>query len=132
MRGVVPDKESQSPSCNKNVTFERRCQYRSLFGRLEADQRKVCELQQSGTAPLTFTFMTLSPRSSPSIFAYCKLSKTGGGNGLGTRLLVSPHSSLSSLQIVFPKGAHYALPDLATCGYEVVGIDWTIDPLVAR
>ena len=45
---------------------------------------------------------------------------------------MSPHSSLSSLQIVFPKGAHYALPDLATCGYEVVGIDWTIDPPAAR
>ena len=30
--------------------------------------------------------MTLSPRPSPSVFAYCKRSKTGGRNGLGTRL----------------------------------------------
>ena len=49
-----------------------------------------------------------------------------------TGALLGPHSSVSSSQIVFPKGAHYALHDLATCGYEVVGIDWTVDPLVAR
>ena len=30
--------------------------------------------------------MTLSPRPPPSIFAYCKRSKTGGRDGLGTRL----------------------------------------------
>ena len=33
------------------------------------------------------THVTLSPSPSPSIFAYCKRSKTGGENGLGTRLL---------------------------------------------
>ena len=27
-----------------------------------------------------------NPRPSPSVFAYCKRSKTGGGKGLGTRL----------------------------------------------
>ena len=32
------------------------------------------------------TYITLSPRPSPSAFAYCKLSKTGGRNGLGMRL----------------------------------------------
>ena len=59
--GVVPDEESQGPSCNilsKNlrlVTLERQRQYSSLFGRLEADQRKVCELQQLGTTPLMST-----------------------------------------------------------------------------
>ena len=31
--------------------------------------------------------MVRNPRPSPSIFAYCKRSKTGGGEGLGTRLL---------------------------------------------
>ena len=36
------------------------------------------------------------------------------------------------IQIVFAKGAHYALPQLANIGYDVVGIDWTIDPAVAR
>ena len=36
------------------------------------------------------------------------------------------------LQIVFAKGAHYALPDLGRSGYDVVGIDWTHDPSEAR
>ena len=47
----------------------------------------------SGTTPLmstpTSTWINLSPRPSPSVFAYCKWSKTGGGNGLGTRLVDS-------------------------------------------
>lgn len=34
--------------------------------------------------------------------------------------------------IAFAKGAHYALPDLSTSGYDVIGIDWTIDPSRAR
>ena len=33
------------------------------------------------------THVTLSPRPSPFAFVYCKQSKTGGGNNLGTRLL---------------------------------------------
>nr|XP_014291685.1 uroporphyrinogen decarboxylase [Halyomorpha halys] len=33
---------------------------------------------------------------------------------------------------IFAKGAHYALESLANCGYEVVGIDWTVDPHEAR
>ena len=32
------------------------------------------------------THVTLSPRPSPSVFAYSMRSKTGSGNGLGTRL----------------------------------------------
>ena len=35
---------------------------------------------------LTSPHMTGSPRPSPSVFAYCKWSNTGGGNSLGTRL----------------------------------------------
>lgn len=35
-------------------------------------------------------------------------------------------------QIVFAKDAHYALRDLAQAGYEVVGLDWTIQPQEAR
>uniref|UniRef100_A0A8C6ZR54 Uroporphyrinogen decarboxylase n=1 Tax=Nothoprocta perdicaria TaxID=30464 RepID=A0A8C6ZR54_NOTPE len=35
-------------------------------------------------------------------------------------------------QIVFAKDAHYALPELARAGYEVVGLDWTIRPQDAR
>ncbi|CAG0885195.1 unnamed protein product [Darwinula stevensoni] len=34
--------------------------------------------------------------------------------------------------IVFPKGAHYALKELGKLNYDVVGIDWTVDPAVAR
>ena len=32
--------------------------------------------------------VTKSPRPSPSVFAYCKPSNTGGGNSLGTRLMI--------------------------------------------
>ena len=35
---------------------------------------------------LTSPHVIKSPRPSPSVFAYCKQSKTGGGNGLGMRL----------------------------------------------
>lgn len=33
---------------------------------------------------------------------------------------------------IFAKGAHYALEDLGVSGYEVVGVDWTVDPAEAR
>ncbi|XP_069703324.1 uroporphyrinogen decarboxylase [Periplaneta americana] len=33
---------------------------------------------------------------------------------------------------IFAKGAHYALPEIAKCGYDVIGLDWTIDPEEAR
>ena len=35
-------------------------------------------------------------------------------------------------QIVFAKGAHYALRQLSTSGYDVIGLDWTMDPENAR
>ena len=35
-------------------------------------------------------------------------------------------------KIVFAKGAHYALEALGQSGYEVVGLDWTMDPRRAR
>ncbi|KAI8490044.1 hypothetical protein Bbelb_321140 [Branchiostoma belcheri] len=34
--------------------------------------------------------------------------------------------------IIFAKGAHYAIEDLAQSGYEVVGLDWTVNPKTAR
>ena len=37
-----------------------------------------------------------------------------------------------SLQIVFAKGAHYALQEIATLGYEVVQMDWTVEPELGR
>ena len=33
---------------------------------------------------------------------------------------------------IFAKGAHYALEDLADSAYDVIGLDWTMDPRVAR
>lgn len=36
------------------------------------------------------------------------------------------------MQIVFAKDGHYGLEDLSESGYEVVGLDWTIDPHSAR
>ncbi len=35
-------------------------------------------------------------------------------------------------KIVFAKGAHYALPALGRTAFEVVGLDWTMDPAPAR
>ena len=69
------------------------------------------------------THVTLSPRSSPSIFAYSMRSKAGGGNGLGTRLLkvsglevsnsfllITPfHTRLDSglgVAGIYPRGCH--------------------------
>jgi uroporphyrinogen decarboxylase len=34
--------------------------------------------------------------------------------------------------VVFAKGAHYALEDLSRSGYDVVGLDWSIDPTFAK
>lgn len=34
--------------------------------------------------------------------------------------------------VVFAKGAHYALSELSSSGYDVVGLDWTMDPETAR
>lgn len=33
---------------------------------------------------------------------------------------------------MFPKGGHFALKDLAALKYEVISIDWTVDPVLAR
>ena len=79
VRGAVPDEESRGPSCN--IEIQR--QYSSLL--FEADQRKVCDRAPPPSRLPDVTHVTLSPRPSPP-FLYCKRSKTGGGNGLGTRL----------------------------------------------
>jgi uroporphyrinogen decarboxylase len=34
--------------------------------------------------------------------------------------------------VLFAKGAHYCLPEQADLGYEVLGIDWTLEPEVVR
>ena len=33
---------------------------------------------------------------------------------------------------MFPKGGHYALKDLSATAYDVIGIDWTVNPAEAR
>ena len=35
-------------------------------------------------------------------------------------------------QTVFPKGGHFALGPLASTAYDVISIDWTVDPKEAR
>lgn len=45
---------------------------------------------------------------------------------------VHKNLSFSLIQIVFAKDAHYSLEDLSQSRYEVVGLDWTIDPQSAR
>ncbi|RZB39832.1 uroporphyrinogen decarboxylase [Asbolus verrucosus] len=37
-----------------------------------------------------------------------------------------------SFQVLFAKGAHYCLPEQADLGYEVLGIDWTMEPHVVK
>jgi len=34
--------------------------------------------------------------------------------------------------VVFAKGGHYAIKQLSTLDYDVIGLDWTIDPVEAR
>ncbi|XP_075230794.1 uroporphyrinogen decarboxylase [Lycorma delicatula] len=33
---------------------------------------------------------------------------------------------------VFAKGAHYALKELSNSDYDIIGLDWTVDPIEAR
>lgn len=33
---------------------------------------------------------------------------------------------------MFALGGHYALKEIASVGFEVIGLDWTIDPKWAR
>ena len=94
--GAVPDEGSCDPSCSiylvqklETVTFERQCQYSSLFGRFEADQPESLSYNDRAPPPSCLPdvmHVTLSPKPSPSVFAYCKRSKAWGGNGLETRL----------------------------------------------
>lgn len=34
--------------------------------------------------------------------------------------------------VIFAKGAHYALEELSKCNYDVISVDWTIQPDIAR
>ncbi|KAF7659013.1 hypothetical protein LDENG_00004460 [Lucifuga dentata] len=46
--------------------------------------------------------------------------------------ILGPEEGQDVPMIVFAKDAHYALEDLSQSHYEVVGLDWTIDPRSAR
>ena len=55
--------------------------------------------------------VTLSARPSPSVFAYYKRSKTGGRNGLGTRLRFLEYwMSVSSGQFIYHNAIHSYIP----------------------
>ena len=55
--------------------------------------------------------VTLSPRPSPSVLAYCKQSKNGGGNDLGTRL----HSTTMCSASLIPNVQQYSLGMTLVC-----------------
>ena len=38
----------------------------------------------------------------------------------------------SAFQIIFAKGAHYALEEISKLGYNVIGLDWTVDAKSTR
>lgn len=50
----------------------------------------------------------------------------------GTREIVRQRGDRVVPVTVFAKGANYAIPDLARAGFDVVGLDWCIDPAEAR
>lgn len=39
---------------------------------------------------------------------------------------------MCSFQTLFAKGAGHSLAEQSKLGYEVIGVDWTVDPLDAR
>lgn len=34
--------------------------------------------------------------------------------------------------VMFAKDGHYALAEIASVGFEVIGLDWSVDPKLAR
>ncbi len=35
-------------------------------------------------------------------------------------------------KVIFAKDGHYALKEISESHYEVIGLDWTIDPMIGR
>ncbi|XP_065843004.1 uroporphyrinogen decarboxylase-like [Oscarella lobularis] len=50
----------------------------------------------------------------------------------GVRARLSALGQDKVAMTIFAKDAHYALSDLAASGYEVISLDWTIEPQTAR
>jgi len=73
---AVPDKESRGKSFHKAVSI-------ILFIIHDARDSAIQNRDYYGLPPVcpTLPHVTKSPRPSPSMFANCKQSKTGGGSG---------------------------------------------------
>ena len=74
--------------CNNDLAPPPSCLPSCLLD-VKKDLKILCRALPPSCLPLHLPdvmHMTPSPRPSPSVFAYCKRSKTGGWNGLGMRL----------------------------------------------
>ena len=102
------------------------------FSRLEADQRKVCELQHLGTAPLTSPLMSTWCHTRDSFsqafpLHFWILQTIKGGNGLGTRtygilnyvaiLYSNSHSHTTHTQLRTPNHKCYSSQRQFLIGY---------------
>ena len=91
-QGAVPDEESQNPSCYVSTriggkSIRKAASIPSIVHDVR-DRKNYYDWAPSLVCVyLTPPHMTKSPNPPHSIFAYCKRSKTGGGNSLGTRLV---------------------------------------------
>jgi len=83
-QGVVPNKILKSICPRAGCQSVR--QYHSSFTMPETYYSWTLPPVYLPSVYLTSPHVTKSPRPSPSVFTYCKPSKTGGGNSLGTRL----------------------------------------------
>ena len=107
MRGAVPDHCNSQTLCWSASSLPNNELYWHCL--LNVNSLKFLDkiLQEGprgsslGTAPLSrlpdVTHVTLSPRPSPSVFAYCKQSKTGGGNEATDHLMEELHVWISYL-----------------------------------
>ena len=82
---ISPRAEGQSVSLSVSIPFA----IHSTRDRSTRNGNYYCPAPFHVCLPSVYLMsphMTKSPRPSPSVFAYCKRSNTGGGNGLGMRL----------------------------------------------
>ena len=96
MRGAVPDKESWGPSLSDNLRLQHsKDSVNTVCCPVDSRLINAEFVSYNDWSPPPsrlpshlpdVTHVTLSPRPSPSVFAYSMWSKTGGRNGLGMRL----------------------------------------------
>ena len=100
MRWSVPDKKSWGPSCPKtwDCIIRKTASIQLVIQLIRGWSMQGLWVTTIGHRPpqwphclpsciTDIMHITLSPRPSSSIFAYCKRSKTGAENGLGMRLV---------------------------------------------